>query len=269
MAPGVHWHALEDDVVVGRAHALHRPDGRVFLSVDTWRDDVFAVLADAMVRDLPPPVHTVVDEDDREVLARWSSQGFVDHRYEGEYVVPTGPAPAATGRTPAPAATGRTRVLPPDTVVLPADRIGEQRLRALDGLLRQEIERSGGWAGLPAQLMPPPADGGAFDASQYTVVVHQEQDAGLLRIAPLPGRPRLGLIAVRSAYRRRGLARALLADALGALRDRGIAAVRAEVDAGNVPAQRLLASFGASRTGGAVELVHRPPVGPTPPDPPS
>src|SRR4051794_4523848 len=83
ITPDVHWHALEDDVVVGRGHALHRPDGRVFLSVDTWRDDVFEVLAEAMVADLRRPVYTVVDEDDREVLARWSSRGFLDHRRGG------------------------------------------------------------------------------------------------------------------------------------------------------------------------------------------
>ncbi|MGI5325057.1 hypothetical protein [Actinomadura nitritigenes] len=27
------WHALGDDLVVGRGHAVHRPDGRLFVSV--------------------------------------------------------------------------------------------------------------------------------------------------------------------------------------------------------------------------------------------
>jgi hypothetical protein len=49
---GRHWHALDDDEVVGRGHALHRPDGRVFLSVDTWADDVFHQVVVAMLADL-------------------------------------------------------------------------------------------------------------------------------------------------------------------------------------------------------------------------
>src|SRR3954468_16709944 len=100
ITPDVHWHALEDDVVVGRGHALYRPDGRGFVSVETWRDDVFPAVAKAMVAALPAPVRTVVDEDDREVLARWSSCGFRDHRREVEYLVPTSPGSTGpTGRT--------------------------------------------------------------------------------------------------------------------------------------------------------------------------
>ncbi len=80
VTPGVHWHALEDDLVVGRGHALHRPDGKVFLSVDSWRDDIFVALAEAMIADLGGPVHTVVAADDREHLGRWSMLGFTDNR---------------------------------------------------------------------------------------------------------------------------------------------------------------------------------------------
>ena len=35
------WHALDDDLVVGRGDASPRPDGRLFLSVDAWHDSVF------------------------------------------------------------------------------------------------------------------------------------------------------------------------------------------------------------------------------------
>src|SRR4051794_5147456 len=97
VTPGVHWHALEDDVVVGRGYALHRPDGRVFVSADSWRDDVFEILGATMVADLPGPVFTIVAEDDVEVLGRWSALGFVDHRHEDEYLIPTDPA--VTGLT--------------------------------------------------------------------------------------------------------------------------------------------------------------------------
>jgi hypothetical protein len=35
------WHALDDDVVVGRGYAEHRPDGRLFVSIDAWHDATF------------------------------------------------------------------------------------------------------------------------------------------------------------------------------------------------------------------------------------
>jgi len=45
------WHALEDDLVVGRGDALQRPDGRLFLSIDAWHAPVFDRLAAAMAGD--------------------------------------------------------------------------------------------------------------------------------------------------------------------------------------------------------------------------
>ena len=52
------WHVLEDDLVAGRGHALRRPDGRVFISIDAWHAAAFDRLAEAMLTDLPaPPLH--------------------------------------------------------------------------------------------------------------------------------------------------------------------------------------------------------------------
>jgi GNAT superfamily N-acetyltransferase len=241
---GVHWHALEDDVVVGRGHALHRPDGRVFLSVDTWRDDVFAVLAEAMVGDLPAPVFTVVDEDDREVLARWSLRGFRDHRREVEFAVPT--APELTGLDGDP---------PPGVRVLAAAAIDPAHLRDLDALLRAEIARDPGWDRMPPQLRPPPAERERPDPTPYLVAVVDGAYAGLARIAPLPRRPRLGLLAVRTAYRRRGLARALLTTALRDLHERGIPYLGADVDGANEAATALVTGIGGTPVGASLELV--------------
>ena len=64
------WHALDDDAVVGRGDASARPDGRLFLSIDAWHDDVFARLAQAMLATLPRPLYTVVDEADRALSRR-------------------------------------------------------------------------------------------------------------------------------------------------------------------------------------------------------
>jgi ribosomal protein S18 acetylase RimI-like enzyme len=245
VAAGVHWHALEDDVVVGRGHALRRPDGRVFISVDSWRDDAFEVLATAMLRDLESPVYTVVDDDDREVFARWWSLGFVDHRREVEYLVPT--AAEATGLSGA--------NLPTGVSILAAGSGEEDRLRHLDRALRDEVGATLGWHRMPAEVARPSGERAVFDLSRYVVAVQAGEYVGLARISPLPRRPRLGLIAVRMAHRRRGLARAILAEVFRPLHEAGITGVSADVDRLNEPAMALFAGLGARRTGGAVELV--------------
>lgn len=83
--------------------------------------------------------------------------------------------------------------------------------------------------------------------------------AGLARVWNNPGRPRLGLIGVMPGYRRRGLAKVLLAAVLAPLRGCGISEVAAEVDATNTASNALLLGIGARRTGGSIELVRRAP----------
>jgi GNAT superfamily N-acetyltransferase len=246
VTPGVHWHALEDDVVVGRAHALHRQDGRVFVSVDSWRDDVFEQLAEAMAHDLRRPLYTMVDEDDREHLGRWSSLGFVDSRREDEYAVPT--APEVTGLGSA--------ALPPGFSLVEADRADEDRLRLLDQRLRQDVPGSRGWVHTPAEFHRWTFDHRMFDPSTYLVAVHAGEYVGLARIARAR-LPRLGLVGVLPAHRRRGVARALLAAAFRPLHERGVGHVAAEADETNTAGTALLMGIGAQRTGGAVELVRR------------
>ena len=97
------WHALEDDRVAGRGGASARPDGRIFVSIDAWHRSVFDQLADAMLAELPAPLHTIVDETDVELTAGWERAGFTTRRREWEYVVPTG---------------GAGRVLPPPGVTI-------------------------------------------------------------------------------------------------------------------------------------------------------
>ena len=81
--------------------------------------------------------------------------------------------------------------------------------------------------------------------------------AGLVRVWNNPGRPRLGLIGVTRPYRRRGLARALLARAFGVLHLRGQAVVTAEADDTNLASRSLLLGLGARREGGSVEFIRR------------
>ena len=52
--------------MIGRGEASRRPDGRIFLSIDTWHRAVFDRLATAMLADLPSPLYTMVDEADHD-----------------------------------------------------------------------------------------------------------------------------------------------------------------------------------------------------------
>lgn len=247
VTPGVHWHALEDDVVVGRGHALHRADGRAFISIDTWADDVFVALAEAITQDLPAPVYTVVADDDREHLGRWSMLGFRDNRREDEYAVPT--APELTGLADAP--------LPPGFTLISATRADEDRLRSLDQDLRQDVPGYVGWVNQPEEFHRLTFENRFFDPATNLVAVYQGEYVGLVRILGLPRQPRLGLVGVRPHYRRRGLARALLSAAMRPLHERGVSTVSAEADESNLASRTLLKAIGAIRTGGAVELVRR------------
>src|SRR5947208_16745081 len=82
------WHAIENDLVVGRGHASRRLDGRTFLSIDTWREAVFDRLAAAMLTDQATPeytpLYTVVDETDRDLTASSVRAGLLRWRREAE-----------------------------------------------------------------------------------------------------------------------------------------------------------------------------------------
>src|SRR5512138_1830254 len=139
------WHALEDDLVAGRAQASRRPDGRVFVSVDAWHDATFERLAEAMLAALPRPLYTVVDEADRDLTDRWRRAGFTVRRREWEYTVPT--SPDATSP-------------PPGVTIKPFGSALATPLRALDRTIRAEVAA---WADMPAEVLVRPEP----DPSKY------------------------------------------------------------------------------------------------------
>ncbi|MEV4512389.1 GNAT family N-acetyltransferase [Dactylosporangium sp. NPDC049525] len=245
---GLRWDALDDDEVAGRGHALRRPDGRVFLGVDAWDDDVFHRLVTTMLGDLPGTVYTLVDDDDRDAQTRWRDAGFVVCRQERLYTVPTDPQ-----------VTGLDEVTPPPGVtILPLGQAEEGPLSDLDRQVRAEVSATLGWQSMPVEMFARP-DGtlGVLDASKHVVAVQDGRYVGHARIALLPRRSRLGLVAVLEAHRRRGLARAMLAELLGSLHGTGIGSVFTEVDDRNAPAAALFEAIGAQQVGGAMELLHR------------
>jgi ribosomal protein S18 acetylase RimI-like enzyme len=236
------WHALEDDLVVGRGATSRRPDGRMFVSIDAWHGAAFDRLAEAMLADLPRPLHTVVDEADLDLTADWRRAGFTTRRREWEYAVPTDPRVTGLGSAP-----------PPGVTVEAGSRADETGLRALDRTIRTEIDAGPGWHDMPAEILASPV----FDPSTYTVAARSGKYVGLLRVATVTRQPRIGLIAVQAGHRRRGIARALLAHVLGALHHVGKHMASAEVTESNLAATALFEGIGARRTGSNLELVLR------------
>ncbi|GGX29286.1 GNAT family N-acetyltransferase [Streptomyces noursei] len=241
------WHAVEDDLTVGRGDAARRPDGRLFISIDAWHGAVFDRIVAAMLADLPTALYAVVDEADDDSRSAWERAGFAVARREWGYLVPTDPHVSGLGS-----------VRPPSGVtIVPAGQAEEGPLRALDRVIRDEVEATVGWRTMPAEVLPRPVGTTLVDPSKYAVARYADQYVGLVRVAPLIRQPRIGLIAVRADRHRRGIARALLAHALGSLHRSGVSTAWAEVDEANAAATALFEGIGARRTAGTLELVRR------------
>ncbi|POX42476.1 GNAT family N-acetyltransferase [Streptomyces sp. Ru72] len=239
------WEAVADDRVVGQGDVSHRPDGRLFISIDVWQDAVFDQLAAAMLADLPEPLHTLVGEADHDLRSSWERLGFTVGRREWEYVLPTDSREAALGALQ----------LPAGVTILPAGEADETLLRALDRAIREEVEATVGWRTMPAEVLPRPAGSTLVDPSKYAVAVRNGEYVGLVRVVPVRRRARIGLIATRADQRRHGIGRVLLAHALGALHRDGIDSAWAEVDESNAAAIALVEGVGARRSSSYLELV--------------
>ncbi|EME97044.1 GNAT family N-acetyltransferase [Streptomyces mobaraensis NBRC 13819 = DSM 40847] len=237
------WHALDDDLVVGRGYAERRADGRLFAGIDAWHASVFDRLAAAMLPELPTPLYTVVDEADTGLTAAWQRAGFTIRRREWEYTVPTDPRTTGLGTVPPPAG----------VTIVPAGQADEGLLRAVDRAIRDEVEATVGWRSMPAEVIPRPADDTIVDPSKYAVAATPDRYLGLIRVVTV-NRPRIGLLAVRSDERRRGVARALLAHALETLHHSGYAEAWTEVQESNAAATALFESVGARPMSSNLEL---------------
>ncbi len=238
------WHLLEDDLVVGRGHAVRRPDGRLFVSIDAWHAAAFDRLAEAMLASLPAPLYTLVDEADLELTSSWQRAGFTLRRREWEFLLPTDPR-----------VTGLETNLPPSGVrIVPAGAADKGLLHALDRAIREQVEAGLGWRSMPAEVRPRPAGVTVVDPSRYTVAAAPDRYLGFVRLVTATRQPRIGLIAVRADQQRRGIARALLAHVLGTLHRAGVAAASAEVDQSNTAALALFEGIAGRRTGSMLEL---------------
>lgn len=238
------WHALVDDEVAGKAHATRRPDGRYFVAVDAWLDEVFDTLLGAVGDDLPRELATIVGEADDEELDRWTRWGFAERRRDDEYEL----RPAD--------ADGRPASVPAGYRLISAADADVDLLRRLDDDVRQDVPGTRGWVNDPDEFAEQLVRSPLFDPATSLVAVDAAGGyAGLVHVRVAPRWARLALVGVRPEHRRRGLGRALVGAALQPLRERGVALVLAEADVADPAARALLDGFGARRTGGTVELV--------------
>ncbi|HST66168.1 MAG TPA: GNAT family N-acetyltransferase [Mycobacteriales bacterium] len=241
---GRQWHALDDDVVVGRASLLRRPDGRAFLAADAWKEEVTAALVRTVIEDVPGDLHSTVDENDAPQLELLTAAGFAEVRREHEYLIPVAGVLAGTSGP-----------VPAGFRIVSAAEVDADRLMRLDEALRQDVPGTDGWVNEPAEFRDYTFGSPQFDPELYLVAVTDEgRYAGLVRLWPAHRVPRLGLVGVLRWHRRRGVASALLQAAFRPLAARGVEQVSAEADATNVASVTLLTRLGAERTGGAIEL---------------
>jgi ribosomal protein S18 acetylase RimI-like enzyme len=206
-----------------------RPDGRRFV-----RDPD----AESLTR-IPGDVHCTVEEDG---IAPYLALGFTVHRREGIYLVPTRSAGVET---------------PTGIRLVQADQVDEGSLRLLDDSLRQDVPGTDGWQWDEAGFRDETFESPAFDPATYLVAVDEtsRELVGIARVWMRPDRPRLGFVGVLRPYRRRGLARALLAQVFSELDRRGVHEVSTEIDETNTASRALLEGLGAERTGTALELI--------------
>jgi len=233
-----HWLAWDGEQLVGALHPWRSPDGRHRLYFDKCRTDSYGPLAAVVAGEC----YTHADITDAPVLAELSKAGFAEVRREHEYLVPVAPLNAH--------ATEGLRLVT-------ADKTELEPLMMLDCAIRADIPGSEGWEPDPVWFREETYDSPFYDPQTYLVALDGDDYIGLVRIwRALPGREleRLGCVGVLAGYRRRGLARALIAAAFVPLVRRAVTHVSAEVDASNDASNALFAGLGAAVVGGTIEL---------------
>ncbi|HEX5405677.1 MAG TPA: GNAT family N-acetyltransferase [Pseudonocardiaceae bacterium] len=236
------WVALrgDGDTRAGRIFAQHRPNQRWYLLLLDAEPDAVAPLVDAALQAHQHAYLIEVDDAANETLNTLAARGFTELRREHRYLVPTD--------WPRSEAVGFDLISAADADV--------DRWRELDDTLRQDVPGCVGWRNDPARFAPDTFGDPEFDPSTYLLAVDRATGdyAGLVRVWRRRTVSRLGLIGTLPAYRRRGLARALLSQAFDVPHQAGQTEVSCEVDQTNVASNTLLTGLGARRDGGNVEL---------------
>jgi RimJ/RimL family protein N-acetyltransferase len=244
--PELTWRALDGDEVAGDVSVQRRPDDRCHLFFDTWHLTAYGPLIDAVANDLGCDLYVTLDDGELEALSACIAAGFGVHRRESYFRIPTDPA--STGLVDS--------AMPAGFDVISARDADIDRLRLLDDALRQDVPGTSGWRWAPDDFRAE-TSGQDFDPGTYLVAVERVSGAyvGLVRVWIRHTGPRLGLMAMLTQFRRRGVTRAMLARVFAVLSARGEESVICEADDTNVASLSLLARLGARRYGGNVELI--------------
>jgi ribosomal protein S18 acetylase RimI-like enzyme len=150
---------------------------------------------------------------------------------------------------------------PPSQIeICSAGEADVDRLRLLDDELRQDVPGTAGWRNDPAEFSDDTFGDSAFDPRTYLVAVDTKtgEYIGLVRIWMNPARPRVGMIGVRRAFRRGGIASALLARALEAVDSDGVTVVSTEFDTSNSASRILFERLGAREVTTRLEFTGSP-----------
>ncbi len=230
--------AWQGSQLAGVLNTWQAPDGRLRLYFGSCRSDAYAPLAAG----IGAACYATVDKADLEALRALSGAGFTEVRRENEYEIPVSRVDA---------------VVPDGISIVTADQTELEPLMMLDCAIRADIPGADGWQPDPAWFRAQTYDSPDFDPQAYRVALDGDDYVGLARIwlrSPSRVYRRLGCVGVLREYRRRGLARALVARALAPVAAAGETAVTAEVDTTNIASHTLLTGFGGRVTGGTVEL---------------
>jgi len=148
---------------------------------------------------------------------------------------------------------GGEKAAPAGVRVLPLGAPDHRLLREVLDDVRAEAGADAGGSGLPAEWLPCPTGTSPVPAT-HAAAAGPDRYEGLVRVVRRRTHARIGLVAVRRDARRRGIARAMLVEVLGALHRDGVETASADVDAANTAATALFEGLGARSTSGVVEL---------------
>jgi predicted acetyltransferase len=237
-----------------RISDLLRPDGRLLVRpAGEWTAQAAADVAELATRRRVPALAHV---DARATVQRTAltAAGFVESRREAVIAISVGTALEALGDAP----------LPADVRLRSAAEVDEDGLRLLDDELRQDVPGTSGWRSTPEEFREQTFADPDFDPRTYLVAIDgtSGEYVGLVRIWTGRRGSRLGMVGVRREQRRRGIASALIAEALRAVRAAGVAEVTMTYDLKNDASKAIAERLGGRLLSTTVELVYEP--GPLP-----
>ena len=240
------WRAAAGDEQIGDATAWVRPDGRCFVSFKDCAPRAYAPLLESVASAGHRVVYITANESDTHRVSLYRRLGFEQDSREQNYVIPVASAVAALAKAS----------LPAGATVISPEAADEDRLRAVDDELRNDVPGQAGWR-WSAEAFRDETGGPPYDPALYAVAVSGDEYIGIGRVWNRAPRPRLGMIGVVRPHRRQGLAGALLGIVFGELRNRSVREAVTEVDVTNVASNALIRRLGGEVVGYSVELVRR------------